>query len=91
MKIKFAVFTLSLLMVLTMSTGAFAQSGTFQPSASATQGRMNGHAERAGGITLALTTGTVANNAANGTVVIDYGVPITNAVRVGGERRCLNY
>ena len=38
-------------MVLTMTTGAFAQ-GNFQVSSGANQGRMNGHTEMAGGITL---------------------------------------
>ena len=85
MKIKFAVFTLSLLMILTISTGAFAQveeSITFQVSSGATQGRMNGHTELAGGITLSQTSGTIEGNDTDtdieGTVVIDYGVPITN-------------
>ena len=61
MKIKFAVFTLSLLLILTMAPSAFAQeeSITFQVSSGATQGRMNGHTEMAGGITLARTSGTL--------------------------------
>ena len=62
MKTKFAVFTLSLLMILTMTPSAFAQqeeSITFQVSSGATQGRMNGHTELAGGITLARTSGTL--------------------------------
>ena len=84
MKTKFAVFTLSLLMVLTMTPSAFAQDFiNFQVSSGATQGRMNGHTELAGGITLSPTsgsvTGTDADDEIEGTVVIDYGVPITNA------------
>ena len=60
MKIKFAVFTLSLLLVLTMATGAFAQ-GVFTLSAgSEDRGRNNGHAEPTGDITLFLTTGDIA-------------------------------
>ena len=79
MKIKFAVFTLSLLMVLTMSTGAFAQ-GVFTLSAgSEERGRDNGHAEQTGDITLFLTTGVIATGD-EGTVMIDYGVPITNTM-----------
>ena len=79
MKIKFAVFTLSLLLVLTMSTGAFAQ-GVFTLSAgSEDRGRSNGHAEPTGDITLFLTTGGISAGDA-GTVVIDYGVPITNTM-----------
>ena len=58
MKIRFAVFTLSLLMVLTMATGAFAQA-TFQVSSSSEQrGRLNGHAEKAGDISLSQISGT---------------------------------
>ena len=88
MKTKFAVFTLSLLMVLTMAPDAFAQeSVTFQVSSGATVGRMNGHTEMAGGITLALITGGLeANDAdddADGSVVVDYGLPITNAINAG--------
>ena len=84
MKTKFAVFTLSLLMVLTMATGAFAQgvftvSGGIEP-----RGRMNGHAEEAGGITLFLNSGGIDADD-EGTVVIDYGVPITNAVGVDSD------
>ena len=81
MKFKFAVFTLSLLMVLTMSTGAFAQ-GVFTLSAgSEERGRDNGHAEPTGNITLFLTTGGIDTNSDDaGTVVINYGVPITNTM-----------
>ena len=58
MKTKIAVFTLSLLMVLTMTPSAFAQEFiNFQVSSGATQGRMNGHTELAGGITLSPTSG----------------------------------
>ena len=72
-----------MLVAMTMATGAFAQSATFQVSSGATQGRMNGHTELAGGITLALTSGEIAVNSAvdapaNGTVLIDFGVPVTN-------------
>ena len=83
MKTRFVFSAFCMLVAMTMATGAFAQA-TFQVSAGATQGRMNGHTEEAGGITLALTSGTIAvGNAGdedNGTVLIDYGVPITNAL-----------
>ena len=89
MKFKFAVFTLSLLMVLTMSTGAFAQTvGIFTLSnGSEARARDNGHAEKVGDITFFLTTGflgelhwrsIINNDEVSGTIKIDYGVPITN-------------
>ena len=65
-----------------MATGAFAQ-GIFTVSpGSEGRGRANGYAEKAGGITAFLTTGAIEANvdAPNdeGTLVISYGVPITN-------------
>ena len=79
MKIKFAVFTLSLLMVLTMATDAFAQ-GVFRvTSGTESRGRATGHAEAAGNISLFLTNGAIGTDE-SGVVMIDYGVPITNAV-----------
>ena len=79
MKIKFAVFTLSLLLVLTMTTGAFAQ-GVFTLSAgSEDRGRSSGHAEPTGDVTLFLTTGGISGDD-KGTMTIDYGVPITNTM-----------
>ena len=84
MKIKFAFSAFCMLVAMTMATGAFAQA-TFQVSAGATQGRMNGHTEEAGGITLAVTSGTINGSDENGTVLIDYGVPITNAVGDGTD------
>ena len=80
MKIKFAFSAVCMLVAMTMATGAFAQA-TFQVSSGATQGRMNGHTEEAGGITLAVTSGTIGTATDdNGTVLIDYGIPITNAL-----------
>ena len=52
MKTRFVFSAFCMLVAMTMATGAFAQA-TFQVSAGATQGRMNGHTEEAGGITLA--------------------------------------
>ena len=91
MKTKFEVFTLSLLMILTMTPSAFAQeeSITFQVSSGSTQGRMNGHTEMAGGITLARTSGALsvddADTDPDGTVVINYGLPITNAFNTDSD------
>ena len=58
MKSRFVFSAFCMLVAMTMATGAFAQA-TFQVSAGATQGRMNGHTEEAGGITLAVTSGTI--------------------------------
>ena len=53
MKQRFNILAMSTLLVMTMATTAFAQqAATFQVSSGATQGRMNGHTERSGGITL---------------------------------------
>ena len=80
MKQRFNILAMSTLLVMTMTTTAFAQ-GTFQVSSGATQVRMNGHTEMAGGVTLALTSGSIGTAVGdNGTVVIDYGVPITNSL-----------
>ena len=79
MKARSAFSALALLVVMTMATGAFAQ-GTFRVSSGIEpRGRMNGHAEEAGGISLFLLNGAVRTGE-DATVVIDYGVPITNAV-----------
>lgn len=78
MKSRFLILTMGLLMVLAMGADAYAQA-TFQLSSGATQGRMNGHTEKAGGITLARTTGETTT-AQTGEVVIDFGLPITNSV-----------
>ena len=79
MKTRFIFSAFCMLVAITMATDAFAQAGTFQVSSGATQGRMNGHTEMAGGVTLALTSGSITQ-AQTGEVVIDYGVPITNSV-----------
>ena len=79
MKPRSAFSALALLVVMTMATGALAQ-GTFRVSSGIEpRGRMNGHAEEAGGISLFLLNGAVRAGE-DATVVIDYGVPITNAV-----------
>ena len=64
MKIRFLFSAFCMLVAMTMATGAFAQSATFQVSSGATQGRMNGHTEMAGGITLShINGGIVVTNA----------------------------
>ena len=83
MKSRFVFSAFCMLVAMTMATGAFAQA-TFQVSAGATQARMNGHTEEAGGITLAVTSGMISDEE-TGTVLIDYGVPITNDVGAAPE------
>ena len=84
MKSRFAFSALVFLVAMTMATGAFAQ-GIFTLSAgSSARGRSNGYAERAGGITLFLTTGSIGVGD-EGTVVINYGVPITNDIADDGD------
>ena len=59
MKFRFATSALVFLVAMTMATGAFAQ-GIFTVSpGSEGRGRANGYAEKAGGITAFLTTGTI--------------------------------
>ena len=79
MKIKFAFSALALLVVMTMATSAFAQAVFTVSSGIEPRGRMNGHAELAGGITLSRFSGSIGG-AETGTAIIDYGVPITNAL-----------
>ncbi len=87
MKSRFLFSAFCMLVAMTMATGAFAQSATFQVSSGATQGRMNGHTELAGGITLSSISGSFlageADAPAHGTVRIDFGVPVTNAIDDG--------
>ena len=79
MKFRFATSALVFLVAMTMATGAFAQ-GIFTVSpGSEGRGRANGYAEKAGGITAFLTTGTLTGTD-EGTLVISYGVPITNVI-----------
>ena len=86
MKSRFVFSAFCMLVAMTMATGAFAQA-TFQVSSSSAQrGRMNGHAEKAGDISLAYVSGNFNPAGASpntGTVVIDYGVPITNKAGAG--------
>jgi hypothetical protein len=79
MRLRFATSALVFLVAMTMATGAFAQ-GIFTLSAGTEQrGRNNGHAELAGPVTFFLENGTVAAGD-EGEIVINFGVPITNAL-----------
>ena len=83
MKFKFAVFTLSLLMMLTVTSSAFAQDfGLFNvyPSSEA-RGRLHGYGEMAGDITFLLQPPSELNsNAAADTITITYGARIDNDI-----------
>ena len=76
---RFNILAMSTLLVMTMATSAFAQAVFTVSSGNQPRGRMNGHAELAGGVTLAKLSGENVG-ADGGTVVLDYGVPITNDV-----------
>ena len=77
MKSKYMLSALAFLLVMTMTTTAFAQ-GVFRlSSGTEARGRMNGHAEATGDISMFLINGTIDEDN-SGTVKIDYGVPITN-------------
>ena len=79
MKSRFAFSALCMLVAMTMATGAFAQ-GVFRvTSGTESRGRATGHAEKAGDISLFLTNGEIGADE-SGVVMIEYGVPITNAI-----------
>ena len=82
MKSKYMLSALAFLLVMTMTTTAFAQ-GVFRlSSGTEARGRMNSHAEATGDISLFLINGVLDDGVSNeiGTVKIDYGVPITNNI-----------
>ena len=79
MKFRFAFSAFCMLVAMTMATGAFAQGVFTVSSGIEPRGRSNGHAEEAGGVTLFLNSGVI-NTDDTGTVVLDYGVDITNGV-----------
>ena len=79
MKSRFLILTMGLLMVLAIGADAYAQAVFTVSGSNRPRGRMNGHGELAGGITLAKLSGSSVG-AEVGAVIIDYGVPITNAV-----------
>ena len=66
---------------MTMATSAFAQA-VFTASSSRVGARMNGQTELTGGITLFVSSGTLGAGD-EGTVTIDYGTTITNALTTG--------
>jgi hypothetical protein len=82
MKIKFAFSAFCMLVAMTLATGAFAQAVFTVSAGNEPRGRMNGHGEVAGGVTLAKLSGTSVGDA-GGSVIIDYGVPVTNDVGAG--------
>ena len=79
MKTRFVFSALCMLVAMTMATGAFAQGVFTVSSGIEPRGRSNGHAEEAGGVTLFLNSGMIDNDD-TGTVVLEYGVDITNGV-----------
>ena len=87
MKSRFLILTMGLLMVLAMGADAYAQAVFTVSSGNQPRGRMNGHGEVAGGVTLAKLSGAGVGDA-GGSVIIDYGVPVTNDV---GDWREHNY
>ena len=76
---RFNILAMSTLLVMTMATTAFAQATFTASSGIEPRGRMNGHAERAGGITLFLNAGEITSGE-SGTVVIAYDADVTNDV-----------
>ena len=84
MKTRFVFSACCMLVAMTMATGAFAQAVFTVSSGNQPRGRLNSHTELAGGITLAKLSGG-AIGGTGGTVIIDYGVPITNAVNATGS------
>ena len=84
MKTRFVFSAFCMLVAMTMATGAFAQAVFTVSSGNQPRGRLNSHTELAGGVTLAKLSGTGYRGHDGGTVIIDYGVPITNAVNATG-------
>ena len=80
MKTRFVFSAFCMLVAMTMATGAFAQGVFTVSSGIEPRGRSNGHAEEAGGVTLFLNSGMIIRSDDTGTVVLDYGVDITNGV-----------
>ena len=86
-KYRYALSAWCALGVMTMATGAFAQ-GVFSVSSGVEpRAREHGQTELAGGITLTLETvpSTAGDGAGLGTLSIDYGASITNAVGDNAE------
>ena len=81
MKSRFVFSSFCMLVAMTMATSAFAQGVFTVSSGNQPRGRLNGHAEVAGGISLATATSPPA---LDGSVIIDYGVQITNGATATG-------
>ena len=78
---RFNILAMSTLLVMTMTTTAFAQAVFRVSSGIEARARSNGYSEAAGDISLFVTNGAIAAGATQtGTVMIEYGVPITNAI-----------
>ena len=89
MKTRFVFSACCMLVAMTMATGAFAQVVFTVSSGNQPRGRLNSHTALAGGVTLAkLSGGTIGGT--GGTVIIDYGVPITNAVNSTNDATLLD-
>ena len=84
MKSRFLILTMGLLMVLAIGADAYAQAVFTVSGSNRPRGRMNGHGELAGGITLAKLSGQDTGGEV-GSVIIDYGVPVTNDVGDGAN------
>ena len=74
MKSRFLILMMGLLMVLAMGADAYAQAVFTVSSGNQPRGRVNGHAELAGGVTLARLSGASVGTE-GGSVIIDYGRP----------------
>ena len=79
MKSRYMLSALAFMVVMVMTTNAFAQGEFRVTSGTEARGRNNGYAETSGGITLRLIDGNLGGDE-SGTVVIEYGVPIANAI-----------
>ena len=84
MKSRFAFSAFCMLVAMTMATGAFAQGIFVVSSGPEARGRANGQAELGGGISVTMSAGSFTGDH-SGTVVVDYGVPITNAVGAAAD------
>ena len=94
LRTKHAFSAFCMLVAMTMATSAIAQNILSVSSGVEPRARENGQTELAGGITLRVEnlSNTVGMLAHSGTLIIDYGVPITNrtAVIAGGDTGCFS-
>lgn len=85
-KSKYMLSALAFLVVMTMSTSAFAQVGIFNVfNSPASRGRMNGYAEASGRINFVGQTAALLENGATAaeTITISYGARIDNELAAG--------